>query len=390
MSRGFFISTNDLQTLSEDVAYIEAQSQGLQVQTANQRLLYGELQTLLETITISSSQLQVLKDASLSSPQGVQSVENALSLLYKAIVTIDPRLRHSNSRPNSVNGHLRTDPDFGMGKIGSEVSTMRAVQEKEGRYRVESVEFIQRFKQYMSTKFREAEAETSAEIEKHRNTSLLNSVSKLDLRRRDTSRSGLWIYSPLMLFAREMEVFEWEEILRIYESTAKKPYHEEFRDNISAWKRIARKPTGEEQDYLFTTQEKESDNIVARKLTVKRTKTLREGSRNSSNEKPQDGRINGFEAFAGALFDMSQAIFMEQNFVVDLFHISSLETAEFPDIVAASSPERRTGINLGERKLFDPDRNMAKRIQNIMDDMFSFWPSEIQSLVDWVVKQDAL
>ncbi|MCJ1379699.1 hypothetical protein MMC17_002801 [Xylographa soralifera] len=380
----------ELGTLSEDVAYIEAQSQGLQVQTANQRLLYGELQTLLETITISSSQLKVLKDASLTSPQGVREVETALISLYKAMVTIDPRLRQMNSRPSSANGDSRADPNSSIDKVGNEVSTMRAVQEKKDRYRIESVEFIQRFKQHISAKFREAEAETSAVIEKNRTVHSPNSASKLDLRRRDASRASLWVYSPLILFAREMEVFEWEEVLRTYEETAKKPYQEEFKDNISAWKHIARKPTGEEQDYLFTTQEKESDNIVARKLTMKRTKTIREGSRNSSNEKPQDGRINGFEAFAGALFDMSQAIFVEQNFVVDLFHISSLENTEFPDVVAAFPPERRTGSNLGERKLFDPDRNMAKRVQNMMDDMFSFWPSEMQNLVDWVVKQDTL
>ena len=362
----------------------------MQVQTANQRLLYVELETLLKTITISSSQLKALKDASLTSPQGIQDVETALISLYKAMVTIDPRLRQTNSRPSSANGHTRPDPNSNIDKVGNEVSTMRAVQEKKDRYRIEIVEFVQWFKQHMSAKFREVEAATSAAIEKNRNVNLLNSTSKLDLRRRDASRAGLWVYSSLMLFAREMEVSEWEEVLRIYEETAKRPYQEEFKDNISAWKRIARKPTGEEQDFLFTTQEKESDNIVARKLTVKRTKTIREGSRNSSNEKLQDGRINGFEVFAGALFDMSQAIFIEQNFVVDLFHVSSLENVEFPDVVAASSPERRTGSNLGERKLFDPDRSMAKRVQNMMDDIFAFWPSELQNLVDWVIKQDNL
>lgn len=376
--------------MSEDVAYIEAQSQGLQVQTANQRLLYTELQSLLETITISSSQLQVLRDASLTTPEGVQNVEAALTSLYKAMVTIDPRLRQTGSRPSSSSEQLRLGSNAGIDKVGNEVSTMRAVQEKKDRYRIESVQFIQRFKQSMSSRFREAEVETSKAIESNRRSNIMAGASKLDLRRRDATRAALWIYSPLMLFAREMDLFEWEEILRIYESTAKKPYQDEFRDNISSWKRTARKPTGDEQDYLFTTQEKESDNIVARKLTVKRTKTLREGSRNSSGEKPQDGGINGFEAFAGALYDMSQAIFLEQNFVVDLFHISSHETAEFPDVVAASLPETRVGANLGERKLFDPDRGMAKRVQNMMDDMYSAWPSELQALVDWVVKQDAL
>ena len=378
------------QTLSEDVAYIEAQSQGLQVQTANQRLLYTELQNLLETITISSSQLQVLRDASLSKPQGVQAVETALTALYRAMITIDPKLRQSGARPTSADDRLLVDPGIATDRIGNEVSTMRAVQEKKARYREESVAFIQRFKQHMSVQFREAETETAKAIESNRNTNLMNNTSKLDLRRRDKTRAGLWIYSPLMLFAREIDSFEWEELLRIYESTAKKPYQEEFRDTMNAWKRIARKPAVEDQGALFTTQEKESESLVARKLTVKRTKTLREASRNSSGDKPHDGRINGFDAFAGSLFDMSQSIFMEQNFLVDLFHASSLETAEFPDVVAATPPDRRKGSNLGDRKLFDPDRNMAKRVQNTMDDMYSFWPAEVQGLVDWVVKQDAL
>lgn len=378
------------QTLSEDVAYIEAQSQGLQVQTANQRLLYTELQNLLETITISSSQLQVLRDASLSKPQEVQVVETALTALYKAMITIDPKLRQSGARPNSADDRSLVDPRMGSDRIGNEVSTMRAVQEKKARYREESVAFIQRFKQHMSNQFREAETETLKAIESNRNTNILSSNTKLDLRRRDQMRAGLWVYSPLMLFAREIDSFEWEELLRIYEGMAKKPYQDEYRDTMNAWKRIARKATGEDQGALFTTQEKESESLVARKLTVKRTKTLREGSRNSSGDKPNDGRIIGYEAFAGALYDMSQSIFLEQNFLVDLFHATSLETAEFPDVVAATPPDRRKGGNLGDRKLFDPDRNMAKRVQNTMDDMYSFWPAEVQGLVDWVVKQDAL
>ena len=378
------------QTLSEDVAYIEAQSQGLQVQTANQRLLYTELQNLLETITISSSQLQVLRDASLSKPQEVQVVETALTALYKAMITIDPKLRQSGARPSSADDRLVVDPGMGSDRIGNEVSTMRAVQEKKARYREESVAFIQRFKQHMTNQFREAEMETLKAIESNRNANILNSTTKLDLGRRDQTRAGLWVYSPLMLFAREIDSFEWEELLRIYEGMAKKPYQDEYRDTMNAWKRIARKPTGEDQGALFTTQEKESESLVARKLTVKRTKTLREGSRNSGGDKSNDGRISGYEAFAGALYDMSQSIFLEQNFLVELFHATSLETAEFPDVVAATPPDRRKGGNLGDRKLFDPDRNMAKRVQNTMDDMYSFWPAEVQGLVDWVVKQDAL
>ena len=313
----------------------------------------------------------------------------ALTSLYKAMITIDPSIRRHGARPSTADGRASIEPSAGTEMIGTEVSTMRAVQDKKSRYRDESASFIRRFKQHMSIKFQEVEVQTMSAIENSGHGGLPNSGSKLDFRRRDKVRMVLWIYSPLMLFAREIDLYEWEDLLRGYESATKKPYQEEFKDNIAAWKRIVRKPL-EDQDALFTTQEKESDNIVARKLTVKRTKTLREGSRNSSGDKPQDGKLNGYEAFAGALFDMSQAIFLEQNFVVEFFHASSLNPTEFPDVVAAIPPEGRTGSTLGSRILPDPDRNMAKRVQNIMDDIFSAWPSEMQNLVDWVVKQDTL
>ncbi|MCJ1312172.1 hypothetical protein MMC25_005846 [Agyrium rufum] len=380
----------ELGTLSEDIAYIEAQSQGLQVQTANQRLLQTELQTLLETIMISASRLQSLKEASLSKPQGVQSVEAALVQLYKAIITIDPRLRnHEGSRP-TTSDQLDVHRLSGVDRMSSEVSTMRAVQERKEGYRRESYEFVYRFKQYISVEFRKAETATLEAIERGRGKMPLKGATKLDLNLRERSRVGLWMYSPLMLFTREIDITEWTELMRTYESTTKKPYQDEFRDNVAAWKRVARKSSGEEQATLFTSQEKEPEGIVGRKLTVKRSKTVRDAVRNSSGEKNQDGNLSGYESFAGALFDMAMSIATEQNFIVTFFHASSLENMDFPDAVAAAPPEMRAEVNLVERRLFDPDRQMAKRVQNVMEDIFSFWGPEVENLVDWVVKQDSL
>ena len=84
--------TNTKQTLNDDVAYIEAQSQGLQVQTANQKLLYTELQNLIATISLDASQLEPLRRAPLGDPQGLEAIEGALLLLYRALQTIDPAL----------------------------------------------------------------------------------------------------------------------------------------------------------------------------------------------------------------------------------------------------------------------------------------------------------
>lgn len=229
-------------------------------------------------------------------------------------------------------------------------------------------------------------------LESHHNS---KSNTKLDDRLREEARRDLWLYSPLMLFAREMEPSEWDDMMRSYEGCAKRPYKDEFRDNIFAWKRITRKPAGDEQEVLFTHQEKEKENesIVGRKLTVKRAKTVRGdgSSRISSGDKPKDGKVTAYEAFAGALAEMARIIFIEQNFVVDIFHASSLDTQDFAEAVATDPEHReREGGQLMIKKPSDPDRNMAKKVQNVMDEIYSFWPQEVQSLVDWAVKQDPL
>ena len=377
--------------MTEDVAYIEAQSQGLQVQTANQKLLHTELKNLLDTISISRSDLFALKDASLSKTRGVLDAEHTLAQLYAAMLTIDPRLRKDASRPMTADqASLHRSSSTGYG--GTELSSMAAVREKREGYRRDSIDFIQRLKSYLATKFQEAEAETlQALARKKNNRASQTNGTSLDHRLREEAKGSLWLYSPLMLFTREIEPSEWEGLLLMYEGSAKRSYQDEFRDNIFAWKRMTRKSAGDEQEVLFTTQEKESESLVGRKLTVKRAKTVRAdgSSRISSSEKPNDGKVTAYEAFAGALSEMARLIFVEQNFIVDMFHASSLDTKDFIDAVSVS-PEQRDAGNVIMKKPFDPDREMARRVTGAMEEIYSSWPSDIQNLAEWAVNQDTL
>ncbi|KAI4173572.1 MAG: hypothetical protein LQ346_008406 [Caloplaca aetnensis] len=381
----------ELSTLSEDVAYIEAQSQGLQVQAANQKLLHTELKALLDTISISSSELRILKDASLTKPQGIYTVETTLRQLYSAMLTIDPKARRNGAPPQSADS-LKVDRRISGNFGNSELSSMRAVREKKDIYRLEIKEFVQRFKQYMAIKFKETESQIKDELEKARNTSLARNPPKLDYRVWEKPKQDLWTYSPLLLFAREMEPHEWEDMIRMYEGSAKKPYQEEFRDNVFAWKRTARKAATEEQEILFTSQEKETESLVGRKLTVKRSKTVRNEANNriSSGEKPHDGKMDAYEAFSGALNEAAHLVFVEQNFVTDLFHLTSAHNPDFNDAVSAARPDVRTGSDVTERKPFEPDRDLARRLYGAMDEIYSFWPTDLQNMVDWVTKQDQL
>ncbi|TVY83642.1 Exocyst complex component [Lachnellula suecica] len=390
----------ELGTLNEDIAYIEAQSQGLQVQAANQKLLYTELKSLLDTISISSEQLQSLREASLESARGLEQIEISLVTLFKAMITIEPSLSLSGPRP-SEDGSVVSGKQGGYGN--SEIGSMRVLQEKKDVYGNEISMFLRRLKPFLQVKFGAAIDETRKALEREKGNNLTRTAgkAKLDPRNHDLSRNVLWRYSPLMLFAREVDRLEWEDLIKTYEMVCKMLYQDEFRDAVFAWKRVGRKPTGDEGDILFTSQiEKQTEGIAttARKLTVKRSQTLAKslrspiGDNNSKTviEKSSDGRLQPYEVFGGALDEMIPIMIMEQNFIVEFFHVTSLEQHDFPDAVAAAAPDRRIGGDLRRPRVMDPNRDLAKLVVQSMEEVYSFFSGDMQALVEWTIQADPL
>ncbi|PCG89987.1 Exocyst complex, component Exoc1 [Penicillium occitanis (nom. inval.)] len=376
--------SHELSTLHDDVAFIEAQSQGLQVQTANQKLLQSELQNLLKTLSISADDLRPLKEASLNGVDGVYQTETVLSMLYKAMLTIDSDIGQNKKRLADAAGDSSSVGVYADTEIGQ----MRAIREKKDQYRAESDYFLQRLKQFMSIAFKSSQ-------QKRTNTSSnsLGGTLKFDNSGHNAARQDLWMYHALMLFAREVSSSEWVGLINLYESDAKTPYQHELRDNFTAWKKAAKKSSGEESEILFThhEKEKEGDGLTgaARKLTVRRGKTVRvQQGPKTIGEKP--GRLDPFEVFAGALRETVKMISEEQNFIVHFFHLSSLTTVDFPDLVAASDPSERRLPDFTIKQMHDPDRDIAKRVEQVVDGIFSFWANDVQNLVDWVLSIDQL
>lgn len=373
------------------MAYIEAQGQGLQVQTANQKLLQMELQNLLQTISIPAGDLRELKQASLSNPAGLGAAERSLSILYKALMTIDPDIRQNKKKADATKGDRN-----GVGVYAdTEIGQMRAVKEKKEDYRESTDTFLRRLGQHMTMAFKMADQRTNENLEQAKGN-LASQPTKLDPRVYDAARHELWMYNALMLFVREVNTYEWQTLITTYESYTKSNYQERFRDNVLAWKKITRKPSGEEQEILFTSHEKEKDSdgitaTAARKLTVKRGKTVRvTGNIRLSTGEKQDGKIDPYEAFAGVLQQQSKLISEEQNFSVSLFHMNSVSTVDFSDLIAASPPEYRHLPKLSANQSYDPDRELAKIVDNMMDNMYSSWPNDLQSMADWALKIDPL
>ena len=81
---------------------------------------------------------------------------------------------------------------------------------------------------------------------------------------------------------------------------------------------------------------------------------------------------------------------MEQNFVIDFFHATTLETLDFPDAVASAKPRDRRYGDLRRHRLMEPDRDLARRVARAMEVIFGFMETELQQTVDWVLSQDPL
>ena len=362
------------------------------MQTANQKLLQSELQQLVETISTTPRQLEPLRRSSPGSVEGLRAIEKSLLVLYKAMVTIDPSMRqqtNSSARRMSV-------PAFAT----NELSSMTALQEKRETYLQEAAAFIERLKTFMDMTFGAASLDVREALDRKRPQSTANANTKLNVEDHDVGRSMLWPLSPLLLFVKEIDMPSWDSLLRAYLAQSRPIYQDECRANVQAWKKLARKPTGDEDQVLFTYSEKEGEGlgITARKLTVKRSQTLARTLRAASNEKSgstranggQSGALWGFEVFASSLEEMIPLIFTEQNFVVDFFHATATENMDFADAVAASPIEERKGTNLAVRKMFEPDRKMARQVADLMEDMFSFFAAELQSLIEWALSSDPL
>lgn len=340
---------------------------------------------MLETCAITANDLQALTLAPLDSAQGVEEVESALVTLYKAMLKIDPTMGNGDGR-RSEDGGSDQAIDF-----NGDYAKMRIVQEKKQMYMRESAMFMQRLVEFMAREFALAYEEVRRALK-----GALH--KKIDPHNHDAGRDMLWKYDSLMLYARDVDLENWNRLIQEYQDASHPTYKMEFRDALDSWKRNARKTTGEDALLFTTEQEKKEEGIAtaARKLTVKRSQTLAR-IRSPHGEKPDLAKSQvdlsrslPYEVFASVLDDLLPLVEMEQNFIIDFFHATTLEQIDFPDAVAAVRPGDRRGNDLKRHRLMEPDRDLARRVTRSMEVIFPFLEKDLGNLVDWVLVQSPL
>lgn len=358
------------------------------MQAANQKLLKRELESLLETCAITANDLQALSIAPLENASGVEEVEAALVTLYKAMNKIDPSMGNADAvKTGDASSEQAID-------FNGDYAQMRVVQEKKQMYLQESAMFLQRLVEFMAKEFNVAYEEVRRAMK-----GALN--KKADPQNHDAGRDILWKYDPLMLYARDSDLDNWNRLIQLYQDTAHPTYKMEFRDALDTWKRNARKPTGEEALLFSTGDEKKEEGLAtaARKLTVKRSQTLARirsplgdgtNNRSSTHSSFEMSRNSPYEIFASILDELLPLVEMEQNFIIDFFHATTMEQIDFPDAVAAVNPRDRRGNGLKRHRLMEPDRDLARRVTRSMEVIFPFLERDLGNLVDWVLSQSPL
>lgn len=325
--------------------------------------------------------------APLDNLNGLEDVETALVTLYKAMHKIDPSMGTGDAVKT---GDASSDQAI---DFNGDYATMRIVQEKKQMYMQESAMFMQRLVEFMAREF-------SVAYEEVRRVLKGSPHKKVDPQNHEAGRDLLWKYDPLMLYARDVDLDNWNRLIQEYQDASHPTYKMEFRDALDLWKRSARKTAGEEA-LLFTTEHDKKDEglaTAARKLTVKRSQTLArirsplsDTNKGEASKSTIDlSRSSPYEVFTTVLEDLLPLAEMEQNFITDFFHATTLEQIDFPDAVAAVTPRDRRGNDLRRHRLMEPDRDLARRVTRSMEVIFPFLEKDLGNLVDWVLVQSPL
>lgn len=353
--------------------------------------------------------IDALRSAPLDQGTYLGDVEDTLLQLYKTMRRIDPTLcgYDKNDKGAGIGSnlaHLEDDLELamalGLGGDGTNglngsYGRMRIVQEKRDVCLQESNIFINRFTRHMETEFDTAFASTRNMLDRALSR-------KSDKEIYQTHRRHLWKYTSLILYTRDLHLESWEAVLQSYPERGNALFRSSFRSILDSWKANSRKDAADEAELLFTHQpEKQHDNLAtaARKLTVKRSQTLAGRfrsdtvSKQAAEKSSSDSRRLPHEVFRGALDDLFPLIEMEQNFIIDYFHATTLEEVNFEDYLTShpAGRERKAPDHewQGFRRM-EPDRDMARKVTRTMEIMFPFLEGDLQRLMEWVMSINPL
>ena len=348
-----------LNAVSDHVRFIESQNQGLQVQASNQKALIMEIDSVLSNIEISREDVAILQSGRLDSDVEFRKIERSLANFYRALKS------------------MQDEKDSGGG--------MAAMRGKGREYKQESDAFLQRFAKYCHIRFQAAVMSGSAPPKDGPPPQIIDG--------HDDGYMSLFQFSALMLYARDIAPQLQSDMRMEYAAFAKTSWRDSILAFATQWRPMVRK--ADDGDAFATTATQVMSGSTLRAATLKRSNTfakqIRSVGRSDKDTKSEDdSKMPASQVFSIILDNLTLILSIEQNFVVDLFHLSSLQSIDFPDYVSLNVRNELNLTRLEDHRQTEPNRTLAKQRYELMDGIFGWLQSDLINLGDHFVKLDPM
>lgn len=361
-----------LGSFGDEIAHIEGQGEGLQVQTRNQKVLWTELNNILHTVSLPSEALAALETHGFSKTNDIATIEKVLVDLYNAVKAV-------KLSGNEAGGEF--------------LGTMRALKEKRHIYEQAAAEFMSKYKAFLDKQVSGAIASAENAIVQP----LANNEPKF-VTLEDKIFQDLCPTSSITLFVKEIDDLNYFSLLRSYQQKVKPYYDEASAAYFIKWKRnigqidkysdmFVSKEPGE---VSMSTQVKSS---LKRSGTLARLKSHTEFKDKGERHGSVTGMTNNNAAQAENVLianiakatpicgylvrslEVIKSIFIcQQELLVTIFHLSSFAVSKYPEYVKSSPVPLRLSKSpqLYERVFdIDSDRGKAQDLLNAMNEVFS-------------------
>ncbi|SCV68918.1 BQ2448_1938 [Microbotryum intermedium] len=368
-----------LNLMTDDIAHIESQNRGLQVQTSNQRQLLSEIDNLMSTIHIPEEDLAALAQESLESTSGIERLEKAAVSLYKAL-------------------------------LSTRDTEMLVASERVAEYRATATRFSKRVLDFLTIMFKfQVDGVLHPKDVKMKKEGRLPGHEQLE--------EFLGRYCGIMLFVKEIEFERYEEICSVselrhpatfergwrahlfrnpfsmiaqtYHSVMSDLYLSEIQELLTSFKAQIRRISEEELEAMHFTS-KESPTL--RQQSIRRAGTLVSrspadgGRKREESNGSKEAKMSASEAFGRALEQIVPHVQREQGFLADFLHVNSLDASiTFADYMMLETFFRR-----GATQHLNQNFAKMKDIKGSMELVFKFLENELKEWTEGVLRLDPM
>ncbi|KAL1407120.1 hypothetical protein Q8F55_006534 [Vanrija albida] len=343
-----------LNAVTEDIAYIEGQNRGLQVQTSNQRALLEEVQQLIQITDVPRADLQKLSQTSPSTPRGVKELELAAASLYKAI-------QASRDQANEV------------------AATATHARE----YQAASTQFAMRILEYLDIAFKHQSDTTLADYKKGAASGALKLVPHTAL------GESLMTYEGLVLFVKDMDEDKYKKLCLNYITTASKLHQEEMKDLLmNLIKALNSTKSKTNPDVSFSRAAAAVPKPTTIGGAVVRSKTMKRPNDTSSKEeqgrKADEATRKVSELYKQGMGEVVNQVVTEDDFINAFLHLADTEST-FADYMELDSYFRRQAARHAAHGM---SPGLAQVTRSRMDLLFGFVEGEFKNWVDAAIQKN--